>query len=529
MADARCVCFDGSMDRIDEALSAVATAEAEMACSAAEYYGDPSEYPDCPMPDWLKRRLGLSPDDRLVQEAVSAMQAAAMGYRTVPTMDVVARGLADGAAAGAVLMAFSYLLAPRSSEQAMAGWAAGAYTPRQAVARAVEHGFKLRGLRDQLRCVRVRGSAAAEKEFASWGIDPGEPVVKLPERARTLYLRERDLIDAWTEAAGFAPEQVAVGGGSVLAARWGHRGSDDVDVVVQGATAYKEMLAVQRTLDALARRRGGDVLWVPRLHAVRIMWTTGRPAMSDKLEFFAESESPPGYAERMQDLEGRLTRTLGTRQILWGKLDRCLRLFSPKDIFDIREAGRRDADELVVAVNAWPDSAMRGLVHAFRSNAATIGAQIEEALRTVAGLVPGDGCIIAREAADAVERVLYREVTVGVEHGLVRVDRVIGLGPLLPLRWLPAETVLEAERTGLARYLDCNGISVALDHAASVAARSDGVVKVWIGRAGETIEWNRPTEALMAMADDYAGRAAPRTGAEADELSRVRNSGGATG
>lgn len=301
------------MDRIDEALSAVDTAAVEMACSAVEYYGDPLEYPDCPMPEWLKRRLGLPSDERFVRDAVSAMQAAAMGYRICPTMEVVARGLADGAGAGDVLMAFSYLLAPRSPDQAMAGWVAGAYTPRQAVARAVEHGFKIRGLRNQLRCVRVRGSVAAEEVFASWGTDPGGPVVKLHGRARELYLRERDFIDAWIVAAGFGFEQVAVGGGSVLAARWGHRGSDDVDIVVQGATAYKEMLAVQQKLDALARRRGGDVLWMPRLDAVRVMWTTGDPVAPDKLEFFAESESPPGYAERVQDLEGRSTRTLGTR------------------------------------------------------------------------------------------------------------------------------------------------------------------------------------------------------------------------
>ena len=512
------------MDRIDEALAAADTAAAEMACSAAEYYGDPSEYPDCPMPDWLKRRLGLPPDERLIAEAVSAMQAAATGYRTCPTMEVVGRGLADGADPGDVLMAFSYLLAPRSPDQAMAGWAAGAYTPRQAVARAVEHGFKVRGLRDQLRCLRVRGSAA-EEVFASWGIDPGNPVMKLPERARTLYLRERDLIDAWTAAAGLGPEQVAVGGGSVLAARWGHRRSNDVDVVVQGATAYKEMLRVQQALDDLARRRGGEVLWVPRLHAVRITWPTGNSGAPDKLEFFAELESPPGHAERMEDLDGRPSRTLGTRQILWGKLDRCLRVVFPKDIFDIREAGRRDADDLVAAVNAFPDFAMRQLAQAFRFDAAALGREIEEVLRTVAVLEPGDGRLIAQEAGDAVERALYREVTVGVENGLVRVDRVGGVGPLPPLRWLPAETAVEAERTGVARYLDQNAISVVLEDAVSVAHRSDGVAKVWTGRVGETVEWNRPPEALMLMAEEYAGRAVPRRGAEADAIAPDRNSG----
>ena len=180
-----------------------------------------------------------------------------MGYRTAPRWRSSLAGLPMALRRRDVLMAFSRLLAPRSRCQAMAGWVAGAYTPRQAVARAVEHGYKLRGLWDQLRCVRVRGFAA-EEVFASWGSDPGEPTMKLPERAPSLYLRERDLIDAWTAAAGLGPEQVAVGGGSVLAARWGHRGSDGVDVVVQGATPTSRCWGCARdptrSLNAVGRR-----------------------------------------------------------------------------------------------------------------------------------------------------------------------------------------------------------------------------------------------------------------------------------
>ena len=512
------------MDRIDEALAAAGAAAAEMACSAAGYYGDPSEYPDCPMPDWLKRRLGLPPDERLIAEAVSAMQAAAMGYRTSPTMAVVGRGLADGADAVAVFSALSRLLAPRSPCQAMAGWAAGAYTPRQAVARDVEHGFKAPALRDQLRCVRVRGSVA-EELFGSWGADPGKPAVEPTEPVRTLQLRERDLLDVWVAAAGLPPGQVAVGGGSVLAARWGHRRCRGVHVVVQDRTAYEEMLSVREALDALARSRGATVSWCFGLQPVRIAWLEWDSGMPEKIEFFTEPQSPPGHAERIEDLDGWPTRTLGTRQILWGKLERCLRVVTAADVFDIREAGRRDAEELVAAVNAWPDFPMRRLVQMFRLYAPAIGAEIEQALRTVEVLEPGAGRLVAQEAGDAVERALYREVTVGVENGLVRVDRVAGAGPLPPLRWLPAVTAVEAERTGVARYLDGNGISVVLEDAASVAGGSDGVVKVWTGPVGETVEWNRPTEALMMMAAESAGRAARRRGADADAIAPDRNSG----
>ena len=287
------------MDRIDEALS-----RDRNGGTAAEFYGDP----DCPMLDWLKRRLGLPPDDRLIGEAAAAMQAASMGSRTAPTLEHVRRGLADAAGASAVFAALSRWLAP----QMMAGWARGLYTPRQAVARAVEHGFRIPALRDQLRCVRARGSGARALS-ARWGIEPVEPTVTLPEPARTLYLRERDLIDAWTAGAGLAPDQVCLGGGSVLAAWWKHRDSDDLDVVVQGETTYAEMLSAGKTLDALAESRGSTVSWVNDLQAVRIAWRDLDSGATDKIEFFGEAESPPEHAER---------------------------------IVDLREAGLRDAEEL---------------------------------------------------------------------------------------------------------------------------------------------------------------------------------------
>ena len=276
------------------------------------------------------------------------------------------------------------------------------------------------------------------------------------------------------------------------------------------------MLSARERLEALAESRGGTVTWVSQVQAVRIDWPRRDLGTNVKLEFFAEAESPPGHAERIVELEGRSTRTLGTRQILWGKLDRSLRVGFAKDIFDIREADRRDPEALAAAVNAWPGSAMRDLAQAFRSNAAAAGKLIEKELRTQVAVEPGAGRIVAEEAGNAIERALYREVTVGVEKGLVRVDRGTVAGPLPPLRWPADETAVEAERTGMARHLDANGMSVVLNDAASVAGRSEGAAAIWTARDGETVMWNRPLEALTAMAATYAG--VPRRAAVDDEL-----------
>ena len=303
----------------------------------------------------------------------------------------------------------------------------------------------------------------------------------------------------------------------MLAARWGHRHSDDIDVVVQGGTAYAEMLGARETLEALAESRGGKVSWVPQVQAVRIAWSNRDLGTTDKLEFFGEAESPPGHAEEIVDLEGRSTRTLGTRQILWGKLEQSRWVLNPKDFFDIREAGRRDPEALAAAVNAWPGAAMRDLAQTFRSSAAAAGKEIEAELRTAAAIAPGAGRIVAEEAGNAVERALYREVTVGVEKGLVRVDRVTVAGPLPPLRWPADETAVEAERTGMARHLDALGMRVVLEDAGAVAGRSAGAAAIWTARHGEIVEWSRPVEALRAMAATYAGRSAPRAGGDDDD------------
>ena len=111
------------------------------------------------------------------------------------------------------------------------------------------------------------------------------------------------------------------------------------------------------------------------------------------------------------------------------------------------------------------------------------------------------------EAGNAVELALYRQVTVGVEKGLVRVDRVNGAGPLRRLRWSADETAVEAERTGMARHLTAVGMSVVLEDAASVAGLSEGAAAIWTARDGDIVKWRRPPEALRAMAATYAGRA----------------------
>ena len=55
--------------------------------------------------------------------------------------------------------------------------------------------------------------------------------MKLPEPARTLWTRHRGAIERVATANG-AESRIMLGGGSVLAARWNHRKSTDIDVLL---------------------------------------------------------------------------------------------------------------------------------------------------------------------------------------------------------------------------------------------------------------------------------------------------------
>ena len=61
--------------------------------------------------------------------------------------------------------------------------------------------------------------------------------LKLPANSAALWRETRDIVrDAVTELTG-DPTRYAIGGGSILAARWQHRASYDVDIIVPPDTS----------------------------------------------------------------------------------------------------------------------------------------------------------------------------------------------------------------------------------------------------------------------------------------------------
>ena len=166
--------------------------------------------------------------------------------------------------------------------------------------------------------------------------------LRLPEPARSLWLRTRDAIRQ--SLAEIDASEYAIGGGTILAARWQHhRASDDIDLTLP-ETARLDRLDDRRTCGFRERmeRLGGN----PERHGV-----VYRIAFGDQgIDLWAHRVEPPG-TERRERVEGDEETTLSTEQVLWGKLSRGLDGL-PRDLYDVARAAEFDPEALEIAANA---------------------------------------------------------------------------------------------------------------------------------------------------------------------------------
>lgn len=131
--------------------------------------------------------------------------------------------------------------------------------------------------------------------------------MKLPEPARTLWTRHREAIEQIATTPG-AESRIMLGGGTLLAARWNHRESTDIDVLLPDRDNLNDARE-NGPLD-LAAATGGEHKGSSR-DRLRVELETGM------LDMAATRPQMPGLEERV-DVEGRNETVLASAQILRG-------------------------------------------------------------------------------------------------------------------------------------------------------------------------------------------------------------------
>lgn len=161
----------------------------------------------------------------------------------------------------------------------------------------------------------------------------------LPDDAGRLWRDVRETIRERLRRDRRAEPEYELGGGTILAARWGHRRSFDIDLTTTDPRG--ELAAAARTGRGLAAAVGGRLN--PRSSAThltieleegRVDVTRTRPA--------------PASEDSIALVDGHRERVLATTQILHGKLKRAREVLA-RDVYDVTIAAATDPNALTKA------------------------------------------------------------------------------------------------------------------------------------------------------------------------------------
>ena len=197
--------------------------------------------------------------------------------------------------------------------------------------------------------------------------------LQLPEPAKTLLAAAFATMDAALGQVVPAGERWRLGGGTLLAARWGHRCSTDLDIFLPSDSGIAIL----------------DPRWNPDFaDAMRQVGAISVDVLTDSLKF----SFPSGRIEITQldpvprlpvihaIADGRDLAVYPNACVLTGKLHGRGARLPARDVFDIAVARREDPDALRTAVNHI-DSNLRGeILHLLRVDAAGYAEGAAEAI-----------------------------------------------------------------------------------------------------------------------------------------------------
>ena len=180
----------------------------------------------------------------------------------------------------------------------------------------------------------------------------------LPPPASGLWALAADELHRILRFLPHPPPRYRIGGGTVLAARWRHRASTDIDLTVPAGSGLNTLV---HDAEADVRARMTKIGTVEPLLATRHYRIEFRQGTIE----ITESDPRPGVGHAAVEYGRRTVDALSTTQILRGKLKRSLDREPPaRDLFDFAVAEAEDPRALREAVNMLaPDQQRQVAAH----------------------------------------------------------------------------------------------------------------------------------------------------------------------
>ena len=247
---------------------------------------------------------------------------------------------------------------------------------------------------------------------------PSPRGLTLPGPARELWLQTRDVIRRAMEELGGGTEY-KLGGGTVLAARWRHRMSFDIDIHVAKTTALEELGTDRyRWLHEDLEQLGAIPTYSPELNFLNIQ--LGEGGEQREIQLWGH-DLPLAKGHRQEPVEGRLETVLSNAQILRGKLERTSKKLS-RDVYDVRRARELDPTELEIAVGTMRRAEINAIMVDWITGRERIADNAREKLRGVSHKQDPSYARLGVDGATALMDSRYERFRIGVEQDLIVVE-----------------------------------------------------------------------------------------------------------
>ena len=194
----------------------------------------------------------------------------------------------------------------------------------------------------------------------------------LPEPGKTLFLKTHRILEE------FLGEDWSLGGGTLLAGRWGqHRASTDVDVKCAIRRWETDRREWRPRLERKLREAGGRVEGA-RLADFVVYSFNGL----GRLEISGRGSKLAWLGRRRSQVDGVGVWTERTSQVLAGKVLGRGAAGRPRDLFDLACAARHEPDELETALGALGEGEAQRMLEAWMGRRAQIVSEaVEEIFR----------------------------------------------------------------------------------------------------------------------------------------------------
>lgn len=319
----------------------------------------------------------------------------------------------------------------------------------------------------------------------------------LSSPARELWLRTRAIVDDGLRQIQGGSARYAIGGGTILAARWRHRASFDIDIIVGPDTAlHKAADPNQSNFNRRMMEAGGKPAYSPELGKYKIAFAGG-----SEIDLWATAPIF-GTADRRERVEGRAQSVLSSAQILRGKLERA-EMNVVRDVADVIAAAQNDPESLEAAMNSIPRAMAEYIAWSWHHANPILGEEAATALRGADNRELSYRNL-GSQGARAIQAALYDTLEIGVAGGRITLAVETAGGERRNHRVTPENADEHFEETGLNAHLKNKGPGVdeLREHAKAQALRGQHDLVVYREAKDAPTHWrtakaayNLPVEA----------------------------------